>query len=379
MTLEQGTFSGVDTKIESSLLAAGDEGGRMAEVRARVESLSQHESSYGEISAAAAALERSFQQAETTDRQVLRFYVAMAGTIDRARESFFKQLPQSEKERLDENYPHRGKLFRSICHVQCQALANIPPEDLSPEEKETYIRAMVRAHGVHYDGYCKGSYCFGFPRLCFEKPPHRKILEAVIEDRERVLTEEEMATVYRADTETYKLHLNVPSERKVEVLQAILAVQEEDNRIAQGILREKGEAGEQAVATRQEMRQRGGRLTGLSQYKMSGFEIDNPLVADFVFYPTPVSGQTKEEALIELAHELNEVLAELNLPDASRIPRFSAPVETGGQVVPGLTYVQGNGDLKAHLLVKYGVEKLNQYYDPDRNWAVRKGEEVDFG
>lgn len=39
---------------------------------------------------------------------------------------------------------------------------------------------------------------------------------------------------------------------------------------------------------------------------------------------------------------------------------------------------QGNGDLKAHLLVKYGPDKLSQYYDKRRNWAVRKGEEVNF-
>ena len=39
---------------------------------------------------------------------------------------------------------------------------------------------------------------------------------------------------------------------------------------------------------------------------------------------------------------------------------------------------QGNGDLKAHLLVKYGPDTLSQYYDKRRNWAVRKGEEVNF-
>lgn len=330
---------------------------------------------YYNIEVATQKLATLFDETGPSDPEDLRIFASATNNIGQALGHLFKDLSTNTIIIL---YPTRGEIFRTLTKIQYEALGRIPFEELSVEEKELYIKCMVSIHGEHYDKYRGRYYCFGFLRPYFEKPKDRELLEAIGKNEDRVLSDEEIDIVYQAEKDTYKIHLNVPPERKLEVLKALLAVQEEDNRIVRQIFDEKKEAGQPVSASRRELKERGARLASLNQYKMSEIGLDNSLTADFVFYPLPAEGQTPQEALVLMVHELNDVLAGLNLPPTGSIPRFSTPVTIDGKEIPGMTFVQGNGDLKTHLLITLGPDKLSQYYDRARNWAVRKETEISF-
>lgn len=369
MLLEKHTPARV---VESSKAEA------LIEMKEALKGFAQKDVGYSDIQSATHELANLFDGSKSNEPKDLRSFVLLARAVNDARDQFFKGLTKDERDRIDETFPDRGEIFRVLTRIQYEALDRIPFEELSAEEKTIYIKSMVEAHGEHYGEYRSKNYYFGFPRFDFEKTEDRKLLEAIVENKERVLTDEEIQIVYQAERNTYKIHLNVPPQRKIEVLKAILAAQRKDNQIVQEIFDEKRKAGESVSASRSKIRGRGGRLASVNQYKMSEVGLGNSLAPDFVFYPTPSQGQTAQEALVEMVHEIISVLADLDLPPVDRVPRFSTPVKIDGEEIPGMTFVQGNGDLKAHLLVNQGIYKLGQYYDQNRNWAVRKEEEVSF-
>ncbi len=343
--------------------------------RKRMSGFGENGVGYKEVKDTANQLQELFDSVQPEEIEDLRFFVSTAQRIDAAKAKYFNGLT-SEEIGL---HTDRGQIHRTIVDIQYRALDKIPIEKLSSEEREMYIKSMVEAHGEFYDEYRGCYYYFGFPAVAgFEKPDHQKLLEAVIKDKEKVLTDKEIEIVYRAEKNTYKIHLSVPPGKKLEVLKAILEVQQKDNQIVTEIFAEKKVRGERVSASRSEIRSRGGKLASLNQYKMSVFDFDSPLFADFVFYPRPVQGQTAEESVVEMAHELKSTLSGLELPKTDRLPRFSAPIVISGEEVPGMSYVQGNGDFKLHLLTTRGANKLGEYYDEDKNYAVRKGEQVNF-
>jgi len=346
-------------------------------IKKRIRELSQNGAGYDAIKNITHELATAFDESEPSNPDDLRHFASAAQAVDEIRKHFFKRTGGSI-DRMDELFPDRGEIYRMLMRVQYKAFDRIPFEELSDEEREAYIKSMVEVHGEHYEGYRNGYYYFGWPGFSSEKPKYRKLLEAIVKDKEKELTGDETEDVYRGERDTYKIHLNVPPDRKIEVLKAILAAQEKDNQIVYEILDQKREAGEEVSASRREIQEKGGRLASVNQYKMSKVGFDDHSFPDFVFYPRPVQGQTAKEALVEMAHEISSLLADLNLPPVDRIPRFSIPVVIGGEKIPGMTFTQGNGDFKAYLLAKHGEGRLSQYYDEERNWAVRKGEEVGF-
>ncbi|KKP70226.1 hypothetical protein A2X44_00765 [candidate division CPR3 bacterium GWF2_35_18] len=335
---------------------------------------------YPEMLEASSRLLKSFDEflsSGNNDPEQLRSFVTEAQTLDDIRRQFFDNLEEDQRKRMDQLFPDRGEIFNSINSVEYGALDRIPFEDLTSGEIEAYLQSMAKFHEEKYGEHNGGYYYFGWPQLYFEIPEDRKLLDAICEDRDLVLTDREANILYEGEKDTYKVHLDVPPERKIEVLKAILAVQAEDNKIVHEIFTEKKAKGGRIIATRKEIQERGGRLSSLNQYKMWDFQGDNPYFADFVFYPTTTQGQTAEEAVIEMVHELTGVLQYLDLPETDRVPRFSTPVIMNGRAIPGMTYVQGNGDFKLSLLKDSG-ERLGQYYDRDYNWAVRKGKAINF-
>ncbi len=249
---------------------------------------------------------------------------------------------------LQTDFLDRGEIFQKLADIQYQSLDQVPFNELSDEEKEIYIKSIFDINKQIYSKHNNGYYYFGLPSFSFEKEPARELLESVINDKSKTLSDSELNTIYEWEQNTYKIHLNVPPERKIEVLKCIVEAQ------------------------------KNGELKMMNQYKMSQFDLDNPHVADFVFYPKPSQVKNTEEVLIEIVHALKNLLDIHNLPKSDRIPRFSTPVFINNQEIPGMTFVQGNGDFKYYLSV-HNKSKLDAYYDPNKNWAVRNNKSINFG
>lgn len=105
-------------------------------------------------------------------------------------------------------------------------------------------------------------------------------------------------------------------------------------------------------ASGEEIKERGGKLVMLSQWKMKDFgpASDMPRFADFVIYATPSSGETAIEAIGKAVKELADVLKDFDLPEPSELPRYSIPVLVNGKEFDGLSICQGNGDFKDYLV-----------------------------
>jgi len=330
-------------------------------------------------------LGRILDSQQSRDLADLEYFIAITENVYKAYEEFFIKLPHEEDTNTGTTTQSSDEILDTIIRIQDKAINRL---DFSqhPEKFGFYVKLMAQKRNGSYFQHTNGYYHFGIPVISFGLPTDRKLLQQVVADKERILTEEEIQTVYEAEKNTYKIHLSVPPERRIEVLQAILNAKRADAQISTRIRTEKEASGiPENTVTDSELKERGAKCTSVHRFKMLEFsdngtnsENDSGALPDFVFYPPIIEGQDPQEALVEMAHELSSLLANLNLESESKTPRFSTPIEINGVAVPGMTFVQGNGDFKTHILEKHGPEKLSQYYDESKNWALRKGVTINF-
>ena len=278
-------------------------------------------------------------------------------------------------EQLNTLYANRGEIYVGIKRVVFEALGTTFFDALDDQEKDDYIDALCVVHGERLYKKEGGYYHFSFGRVYFEIPEERKLLKEIGEDPTRLLTPGQENKIYNSEANEFKIHISVPPELRIEVLKKLIDVLGEDNGIVRQIFKEKETRGEPVQASREEIDEKGGKLTMLSQWKMKTFGPASEIArhADFVVYVTPSSGESSMVAIGKTISQLAEVLTEFNLPKPIELPRYSKPVLINGQEVNSLSLCQGNGDFKDYLLRTGGEEKLARFYNPARNFALRQG------
>ena len=302
----------------------------------------------------------------------LRKTVKEINELERAASDALRCLVDTPKE-LDKRYPNRSDVYEKIHAIKYSALDKIGYKNLKPQEMELYLKSMFGLHGEIYYKQINGYHYFGLPMPFGDIRESDKLLHEIVQNPSKVLTVEEEKIIFEGEKNTYKVHLNVPLEKRLEVLKAILSTQKADNDIILEIFKEKEERGEEPIVNRKEAQERGVKLSTVNQYKMFTFDEESPEFPDFVFYPMATQDKTAQEVLLRMIDELKEVLRPLGLQQTDRIPRFSVPVkDTDGNIVPGISYVQGNGDFKKYLKA---AGRLDLYYDRRFNWAIRVPED----
>ncbi len=256
--------------------------------------------------------------------------------------------------------------------------------DLSTDEQDALIKQAARIHGrlLNRESKQPGYYFFGIGRFSFEIPEGSKYLKQVALDLTIKLTPDQEQAVYDYEQNEFKIHINLPQELKISLFSKILKVKKQYSEIVEQIFNEKELRGEKQFASGDEIRQKGGELTRLHQWKMKKFYgpgSKNPQNADFVVYVTKEKGdESMTEALIEIVREITPLVRSLNIPEDQKAPRYSLPVIIDGEEINGLWVIQGNGDFKDYLKRTGGDEKLARFYDPETNFALRKGIEIEF-
>lgn len=257
-----------------------------------------------------------------------------------------------------------------------------PFEALTPEEKDNYIKNMAYLvpKSMNKEG---GYYYFGPSKFNKHGSKESKAawLLTAINDPEfdKKLTQEELELMVEVERDTFKVHLDIPKEMKIQVLKKLLETEKQDNLISSRWFSEKEQQGEDIVDLEfslEERKKEGIKLSSVIRYKMSEIDFENDQFPDFVFYVNPRYGQTPKEALKATVHELRSVLSDLDIPDSESVPRFSSKVEIDGEVVPGMSFVQGNGDLKNYILnQENGADVLREIY-PEKNFSAM--EKIEF-
>jgi len=244
--------------------------------------------------------------------------------------------------------------------------------EMSLDERVSYVKMLSHESGVSFEGFNEDYFVFGSPFYYWGKQPeYRRLLEELaFGEEEKVLSDKEIETIYEGEKDTYKIHLNVPDGKQQAVLEHLMSLKKEENAMSERKLLE----GDRTGTTWAEAKEAGARLPSLFTWKMKNPDCHRDSSADFVVYARKIAGVSMEDGLESLSQELTGALDDLSLPETNKIPRFSTPVIVDGLPVNGLTYVQGNGDFKAHLRDHRGEEFLARYYDRDKNFAVRVGE-----
>lgn len=256
--------------------------------------------------------------------------------------------------------------------------------DLPTDEQDTLIKQAARIHGrlLNRESSLPGYYFFGMGRFSFEIPEGSKYLKKVCLDPTAKLTPEQEQAVYDYEQDEFKIHINLPEELKISLFSKILKVKKQYSEIVEQIFNEKELRDEEQFASGDEIRQKGGELTRLHRWKMKKFYgpgSKNPQNADFVIYVTKEKGgESMIEALMEAVREIAPLVRSLNIPEDQKPPRYSLPVIIDGEEVNGLSVCQGNGDFKNYLRRTGEDEKLARFYDPETNFALRKGVEIKF-
>jgi hypothetical protein len=224
-------------------------------------------------------------------------------------------------------------------------------ESFATKEQEELVHEIVEKNGIAFQGLKVGYFYFGFPELSLGRGGVAAEIKNLHRNPNKMFSEEEIKKMVDFESDVFKLHLEVPPERKLEVLELIVRNHMVD-------LREKGV----------------GPGT-LLNFKM--IEKISSHYPTFVFYVRH-SPENKKRQLKEMAHNLRDLIEQAGLEQSDKIPRFSAPVVVDGEEVPGLTYVHGGGDVKDHVLRTHGEEMLSKFYDKENNFASRVDENIDF-
>lgn len=257
-------------------------------------------------------------------------------------------------------FEDKGSAYLRVTELAYDALNKIPIQDLTKDEYDTFMSLLAD----HYDDYRKGlkdergAYWFGSVMASMAPNVHSSaVTETLIkmsaygnlplepENVRRVISLQEQEEAAQEQADVYKLHLNVPRDQKIEVLQSLLS------------------------GTKK------GDIDTLIQWKMQGSldEAEEARMADFVFY------MPSKDSLVRAGKQIAQHIRLLNLPPQSRMPRYSMRVIIEGQEISGLSFCQGDGDFKDWVINNGGGEEmLSKDFDPAQNFAVKKGTRINF-
>lgn len=285
---------------------------------------------------------------------------------------------RSTGDKADAVFPDRSTLFHKVADVMRESLDELPYQDLSTEEMDKYISLLSSGKNMFYGGSRSGRwYLFNPLYFLYRKmSSEEELLYRVKKNPALVLTTEQEERIAEHEGQVFKLHIAVPEERRIDVLKTIMVNLEHDAALKSSLWQEKKEKGENPVITADELEQLGLRLS-LVGWKMKDFtpqDNHDIRLADFVFY-VPENEQAPEIAA-KMARQLADVIEPLGLSEQERTPRYNVSVRIEGKMVNGLFIAQGNGDFKDYLLDKRGREGLEKYFDPERNFALRRQSQV---
>lgn len=285
---------------------------------------------------------------------------------------------------LESIAPERWEKNVQLSTIIYETLDLLDESELTSEQLDDYVEFLGRLSHVYINPEKStgsrrngGYYIFGHSGFFFTEPEWHKLRNAVAKDRTIELTPHEEEIVQQAEDGIFKLHLQFSPEQWKLVLKVIMAALDEDSKIVQQIFADKEKNGDQKSAMPDEIKARGGKLTKFHHWKIQPLNPFSKYMPTIVCYTSGGSIEEKRNNLLEMTSDLIALLAEHNISlDSNSVPRYSAPVisQNHGEV-PGFFYVAGDGDWKEYL--KYHG-KLDQEYDPDLNYAVRKGSEILF-
>lgn len=289
-----------------------------------------------------------------------------------------KDIPREDwklyRETLPTRFPRNYEYRDLLTATECKAFDPIPFDHLFPIEKERYIHQLAFLNHQYNGPYSGGCYWFGAGFA--DATQGAELLNQVIENK-KILTTEEEKIVYEDEKNTFKIHLKVPPERKVEVLKAILSAEGEDLKIRNHLYEARQKSGDTNTHfTDEELIIAGCKGLYISKFKMGDGNNPNN-VADFIFYSYERDDLPAEEVTKQIARDLHEILAPLNLPQTENLSRYSAPVIMNGERVPGMSFTQGNGDFKDYLR-RHDPVTLERFYDRAQNYALRPGKTFSF-
>lgn len=295
------------------------------------------------------------------DRAALIEMSHRAKQISKAQDMEVSRIPFMQR-----NLGDISQVPQTAADIHIMTLGTIPIFELEDREDRIDFIGSLALKAALMHTFSHRNHVIGIQALAGTRGPIESIM-AKLATFEPTLTPEEEKTMIDAEKNEFKIHLNVPNERRLEVFEHLLSQVRKNKDISKDIRQKSGGSS----VTNEELRQQGALLTDLRHWKMKDFESeDTPLNADFVFYVPDVQGETKQETMDRMVADLDNVLKPLNLPEMDRIPRYSAPVVVDGRSVPGMTFVQGNGDFKKYIEERYGKDRLGEIYDASKNYAT---------
>jgi len=295
------------------------------------------------------------------------------GLSDIPKEDYNRHL----QERLT-RYPKSFEQNRQLLGVENTAYEQIGFNKLSSKTKERYLHNICSVNHEMYKTHKEGAYWFGFIAHR-EETPEALLLQQITNDPSKILSSQEEEILFEDEKNTFKVHISVPYERKIDVLKAIMKAKGSDAEISDKLFFEKKLNGEEnPIITNKEMDEAGTKANSFFSYKMLDDEASNlNNVADFIIYSLKTDERSAKEITEKIVSQLKNILEPLNLPQIEKMPRYSTPVVINGETVPAISVVQGNGDFKDYLM-RNDPATLDRFYDRSRNYALRPNESFTF-
>jgi hypothetical protein len=202
--------------------------------------------------------------------------------------------------------------------------------------------------------------------------PGERLLKSIAEDPKRRLSPQEMRTVLQEERRTFKLHVNVPQEKRMAFIEELFDTTRSWNE-AVSLIHQRDDG----PVTAEKLRELGARLTWIPDWKVIGLggipedelhDSQGHRFPDFIFY---ASGKTEAEAAERaavLAAELSPIVRKYEA-DGER-PGFSEAITAeDGYKHTSFSRAQGSGTFKLYL---ERTGQLDTYYDKGRDHALLK-------
>lgn len=205
--------------------------------------------------------------------------------------------------------------------------------------------------------------------------PADRVLSEILRDERYVISDAEATSVRESERNVWKVHLNVPPERRAEFVKIVIELQRKSWE-ALVALRQK--VGADGVITADGLIAAGAPIFWIDSWKFRGFSSpavydgNGERVPDFVFYAQSLIADPSEVAT-SIAQGLSPIVREYEGPDT---PRFSELcIGPDGHHHMSLSIAQGSGSLK-ELLKKLKRSELDKWYDRKRGYSRVLDEET---
>ncbi len=305
-----------------------------------------------------------------------------------------RKLPNYSTETLDLCYPNRGEqFFFPIKRFLKKTVDYIDFGLLGKDEVEDAVDIIIEKQLSPREGVFSGLYCkFGqdnfyhIRQLMANKPQSNvgeQIYKLVKQNNAYVASESKdlpivseslFAEMIEHEKKTFKIHLNLPVEKRKLFI----------NRY----LEEIGALRKQASAFRQQFELSGEKPTSedyinqgfgllkLVDMKFVGFnknmpnhDLENNRKPDFVFHaPTDLDIELAKKIINDTLISIAKIIDEIGEDSTEDLARYSMSYTTKtGKTYRSISIVQGDSDFKNYLK---RIGKLDQYFDVTKNHAV---------